>query len=328
MAGNPGGETGSIFDRFIAGWMDLAGRWSKTSLAILGVLLVLAAIALPRFAIDSDSTRMLSPDLPAQKRAAALNEAFPGLRNAILILVQAPRADAADLAVVALKERLEGRGWIESVFAPSADPFLVGHGFLFRERAEVDSLFARLSQSANLIAELRTDQTVGGFLSAIDMVTVLSERAGIDGASLEPLYAEATAVFDAAAKGEHRIFGWNSLLEEQAEDAATVTRLVTVAPRLDLSRLNPTRPALEEIEATIADLPPEVAGTVTIGVTGEPALRAEEVESVFGTIGISAALSLLFVAILLRMALRAAGRSVVAMISLVASLVLTAGFTT
>src|SRR5690625_2968421 len=261
MAGNPGGETGSIFDRFIAGWMDLAGRWSKTSLAILGVLLVLAAIALPRFAIDSDSTRMLAPDLPAQKRAAALNEAFPGLRNAILILVQAPRADAADLAVVALKERLEGRGWIESVFAPSADPFLVGHGFLFRERAEVDSLFARLSQSANLIAELRTDQTVRGFLSAIDMVTVLSERAGIDG----------------AAKGEDGIFGWNSLLEEQAEDGTTVTRLVTVAPRLDLSRLNPTRPALEEIEAAIADLPPEIAGTVTIGATGEPALRAEEV---------------------------------------------------
>ncbi|HLS19648.1 MAG TPA: efflux RND transporter permease subunit [Paracoccaceae bacterium] len=337
MAGNPGGETGSIFDRIVAGWMDLAGRWPKTALAILGLLLALAAIALPRFEIDADSTKMLSADLPAQERAAALNEAFPGLRNAILILVQAPRADAADLAVSALKKRLENRpDWVRSVFAPSVDPFLVGHGFLFRDKAEVDSLFARLSQSANLIAELRTHQTIDGFLSAIDSVTTLSERAGIDPAGLEPLYAEAASVFDGAARGEHRIFGWSSLLEANTGDAAAddrragetgiVTRLVTVTPELNLARLNPTRPALDAIDAAIADLPPEIAQSVSIGVTGEPALRAEEVESVFGTIGISAALSLLLVAILLRMALRAAGRSVVAMISLVASLILTAGF--
>src|SRR5690625_1756762 len=109
MAGNPGGETGSIFDRLVAGWMDRAGQWPKTALAILGLLLVLAALALPRFEIDSDSTKMLSADLPAQQRAAALNEAFPGLRNAILILVQAPRADTADLAVRSLKARLEAQ---------------------------------------------------------------------------------------------------------------------------------------------------------------------------------------------------------------------------
>lgn len=332
MAGNSGGETGSIFDRLVAGWMDLAGRWPKTVLAVLGLLLVLAVIALPRFEIDADSTKMLSADLPAQERAAALNEAFPGLRNAILILVQAPRADAADLAVAALKERLENRpDWVRSVFAPSVDPFLVGHGFLFRDKAEVDSLFARLSQSANLIAELRTHQTIEGFLSAIDAVTRLSEGAGIDPAGLEPLYAEAASVFDGAARGEHRIFGWSSLLEAEAGDAeagdtGAVIRLVTVTPELDLTRLNPTRPALDAIDAAIAELPPEIAQSVNIGVTGEPALRAEEVDSVFGTIGISAALSLLLVAILLRMALRAAGRSVVAMISLVTSLILTAGF--
>ncbi|HET7410360.1 MAG TPA: MMPL family transporter, partial [Paracoccaceae bacterium] len=143
-----------------------------------------------------------------------------------------------------------------------------------------------------------------------------------------PLFAEAAEVFEAHARGERRGFGWASLLQAETAGATggPVTRVVTVTPELDLTRLSPARPALDVIEAAIADLPPDIAAGVEIGITGEPALRAEELESVFGTIGISTALSLLLVALLLRAALRATGRSVVAMISLVTSLVLTAGF--
>lgn len=329
MAGQPGGEAISIFDRGVARWMETAGRWPKAAVAILGVLLVLAALALPRIEVDADSTMMIAADLPAQERAAELYAAFPGLRTAILVIVQAPRADAADMAVAALVERLEaGPGWIESVFAPSVDPFLVGHGFMFREADEIEALFSRLSQSANLVARLRTDPTLEGFLAALDEAAMLSARAEIGPGGLEPLFAEAAEVFEAHARGDRRDFGWTSLLEAATTgpEGAPVTRVVTVTPELDLARLSPARPALDVIDAAIADLPPEIAAEVEIGITGEPALRAEELDSVFGTVGISMALSLVLVALLLRAALRATGRSVVALISLATSLVLTAGF--
>lgn len=325
MAGNPSGES-SFIDRGVARWMDTAGEWPRTALAVLGFFLILSVLALPRFAVDSDSSKMLAADLPAQQRAAALNEAFPGLRSGILVIVSAPGPDAADLAVAALEERLRAQaGWIESVFAPSADPFLVAHGFLYRDVETVEQLFSQLSRSSNLIARLRTDQTVEGFFGALDEAALLSSRAEVEPGGLDPLFSEAAAVIEAHVAGERHVFGWTSLLERDAPTAG-VTRVVTVTPRLDLSRLSPARPALDAIDAAVEALPPDIASGVTVGVTGEPALRAEEMQSVFGTIEISTLLSLGLVALLLRLALRATGRSVVAMISLLFSLILTAGF--
>ncbi len=331
MAGSPSGEPVSLLNRGVARWMDTAGRWPKTAVAILGILLVLAALALPRLAVDSDSSKMLAADLPAQQRATALNAAFPQLRSAILMIVRAPQAEAADLAVTALVDRLrQDTTWIQSVFAPSANPFMVAHGFLYRDAAQVEQLFVRLSKSSNLIAELRADQTLDGFLGALDQAAALSAHAEIGPGGLDPLYGEAANVFEAYAAGGHRMFGWTSLLEGggggQDGAAGPATRVVTVTPELDLGRLSPARPALDAIQAAIAALPADIAAGVEIGVTGEPALRAEELQSVFGTVELSTALSLILVALLLRAALRATGRSVVALISLMISLTLTAGF--
>ena len=342
MATTPSGAEIGPVDRFVGGWMRAAHRWPRTALAALAVLLVLAGLAIPRIEVDADSSKMLSAELPAQRRAAALNDAFPGLKNAILVIVRAPRADAADLAAASLAVRLgQDSDWIESVFAPAADPFFAAHGFLFRDTGRVEAMFAQLSKSANLIAGLRADQSVDGFLGTLDQAAALAGRAEIGSEGLDPLFAEAAAVIEAQAAGGAagraagggRSFGWTSLLEapEEAEreargEAGPVTRLLTVTPVLDTGRLSPARPALDEIRAAIAALPPEIAAPVEIGITGEPALRAEEMESVFGTIEVSTALSLILVAILLRTGLRASGRTVVGLISLVAGIVLTTGF--
>ena len=328
-----GAEIGPV-DRFVGGWMRLAHRWPRTVLAILAALLVLAGLAVPRIRVDADSSSMISAELPAQRRAAALNEAFPGLKNTVVIVVQAPQADAADLAAAALAARLgEGSEWIESVFAPAADPFFAAHGFLYRDTERVEEMFAQLSKSANLLAGLRADRSVEGFLGTLDQAAALAGRAEIGPEGLDPLFAEAAAVIEAQTDGARRTFGWMSLLEPGAEAdgaadgaAGPVTRLLTVTPVLDTTRLSPARPALDAIEAAVASLPPEIAAPVEIGITGEPALRAEEIDSVFGTIGISTGLSLLLVFALLRTGLRASGRSVVGFIALLISIFLTTGF--
>ena len=355
MASKPSGAKVGAVDRFIGGWMRLAHAWPRTALAALGVLLVLSCLAIPGMGIDADLSKMLSADLPAQQRAAALIEAFPDLKNAIVVIVQAPDADAADLATADLTARLGKQSkWIDSVFAPSVDPFFAAHGFLYQKPERVETMFAQLSKSSNLLAQLRTDQTVGGFLGTLDQAAALAGHAEIGPEGLDPLFTQAAAVVEARNNGQDRTFGWESLMGPaagqtkapaaaeadgaRAEDATgardgarngasdPVTRLITVTPVLDTARLSPARPALDAIRAAIASLPPGIAAPVDIGITGEPALRAEEMESVFGTVEISTALSLLLVAALLRTGLRASGRSVVGLISLVTGIVLTTGF--
>lgn len=269
---------------------------------------------------------MIAAHLPAQQRAQALNTAFPYLKSSVAIVVQSGNADAADTVVTEIVDRLNAApDWIASVFAPSVDPFLVAHGFMYRTTEEVDRNFTRLSKSANLLARLRTDPTIETFFASLNEAAILTERSEISADALDRLYAETAEVLEARRAGKARGFAWTSVLE--GEDALKrVTRVITVVPILDRARLSPAKPALAVIDGIIADLPPDLVRPVRIGVTGEPALRAEEMESVLGTIALSLALSLVFVAVILAVGLQSIGRSLLALASLIVSLVVTTGF--
>jgi len=313
----------SFADRAVGWLMALAHARPRTVLAGLGTLMVLAILAATRLGIDADSSRMLDPDLPAQARAQALNDAFPTLKSAIVIAISADQADAADMAAAALVERLQGSDAVSDIFAPAVDPYMTAHGFLYRDLATVEQNFTRLSKSANMLARLRSERTLNGFLTALEEALLLTDRAEIEPDALERLFAETAAVLEAETAGRPRMFGWSTVLDDA--NAGPVTRLVSVQPVLDTGRLSPARPALDAIQAAIADLPVEIAVPVEIGVTGEPALRAEEMASVTASVGLSLALSLLLVAVILRLGLKGTGPVVLALAALIVSLVLTTG---
>ncbi len=306
-------------------WVAAVSARPGRALGLLALLVVLAMAAASRLSVDTDSSRMLSPELPFQQRAHALNAAFPALKNTLVVVVRAEISDAADAAVAVLAEALSARGdAFDWVFAPTADPYLVAHGLLYLDRDELDARLARLGKSANLLANLRADQSLPGFLQALDSATGLAQRADGDTTALEPLYGEAAAVLAAEGQGRARPFGWISALADS--DAGPVLRVITLGPKLDFTALNPARSALAAVRAAIAGLDPDLVRGVEIGVTGDPALRAEELQSVAGRIGLSLALSLLFVAILLRLALGSIARAGLAFGALLVTLVLTAGF--
>jgi hopanoid biosynthesis associated RND transporter like protein HpnN len=280
---------------------------------------------------------MLAPELPFQMRAHTLNAAFPALKNTLVVAVRAGSSDAADAAVIALVETMSRRDDIfDWVFAPTADHYIVSHGLLYLDRETLDTHLARLGKSANLLAGLRANQSFDGFLRALDSATGLAVRAGggadggADGnaADLEPVFAEAAAVLAAGRQGSHRPFGWTSALAGAGSDSGSgpVLRVITAGPKLDFDALSPAKPALAAVRQIISGLDPSLARDVEIGVTGDPALRAEELQSVTGRIGLSLALSLLFVAVLLRLALGSVNRAGLALGTLLITLVLTAGF--
>ena len=298
----------------------------KRPWAVLGALAVLAGLsvwAATTLRIDADSSRMLDPDLPAQKQAHALNAAFPTLKSSIVIAITADQADAADLAAQDLVTRLKGQDAIGDVFAPAVDAYMTAHGFLYRDRKAVADSFTRLSKSANLLARLRSDRSLNGFLASLEEALLLAERSEIGPDALERLFAETAATLEAQVAQRPYVFGWSTMLDDG--DSGPATRLISVQPVLDRTRLNPAKPALLAIQAAIADLPDALAEPVEIGVTGEPALRAEETASVTGSIGLSLALSMVLVALILRVGLRAGGPVLLSLAALVVSLVLTTG---
>lgn len=305
--------------------MRAAFSFPVVTLATLALLCAGAIWMATSLRIDSDSSRMLSPELPAQQAAHRLNDAFPRLKSAIVITVQSRQADLADLAATALVRALRTEiTTVESVFAPSEDSYLAAHGFLYRDLNTVEEMFTRLSKSANLLAQLRADQSLEGFVRSLREAVLLTKQAEIGPGALERLFAETASVLEAQTLDRPRVFAWSTVLDDKP--SGKVTRLIAVAPVLDTTRLSPFKPALKTIRDAISALPVELMAGVEFAVTGEPALRADELASVTATIGLSLAVSLVLVAILLRVGLGRIAGVALALASLVTALILATGF--
>ncbi|MEM1344433.1 MAG: MMPL family transporter [Pseudomonadota bacterium] len=305
----------------VARWIEMAAAHPRAVLAGVGLLLALSVLAAFSLGIDTDTRRMLSPDLPFQERAQALNEAFPDTKNTVVVAVRGP-ADAADLAVSRLVEALDGAPGVAEVFAPSVDPYFLRNGLLYLDTATLERQLTRLSKSANLMAALRAEPTLAGFLSALDEARRLAERSG-ETAALDPLYAEAVTTIGALVRGQEHAFAWTGALAGEA--GSPVLRPITIQPALDFTALNPARQTMRTVDAAIAALDPAISAPVEIGVTGDPVLRAEELRSVADRIGLSLGLSLALVALVLWLALGTLARAGLAFAALVITLVLTTG---
>lgn len=304
----------------------MAARRPRTALAALAalVLVALAAIGL-RLGVDSGSGGYLSPDLPFQRRAHAIDRAFPQLGDTLIVAVWADAAEAADRAALDLGAGLRRRDEIASVFAPAADPFFQERWPLYRELEALETDLARAAGAADLIARLRQDRSVEGFLAALADATALAERAGADAAALERLYAGAAEVWAARREGRSEPLSWLGLLQDDPTSAPAL-RLLVLQPRLDPARLSPARPALEAVAEAAAATSAAAQGRVEIAITGEPAMRAEELRSVASGLATSFGVSFALVAAILSLGLRSVRSASLTLGLMLCSLTLATGF--
>ncbi|MEL6316299.1 MAG: MMPL family transporter [Pseudomonadota bacterium] len=340
---------GNLVDRAVLGWMLAAMRAPRLALAALALLTAASIYAAASYlGIDTDSSKMLAPDLPFQERAQRLNDAFPQLKNTIVVVVRSASEDAADAVVADVAARLQaGAPGIDSVFAPTADPYLIGHGLLYLETDELESRIDQISLTGRLIAQLRESPTLETFAASFGEALRLSKGAQIDPAALGSALDAATRVIEAGVAGAPtKPFGWSSAFDgamtaetAQMSDklggagpaSEATTRVIGVRPAFDFTALNPAKTALVSVRAAVTELDPRLArlveaGLVEIGVTGEPALRAEELRSVSDTIALSLAASLALVALLLFIGLGSIRRAALAFVGLMLALAITTAF--
>ncbi|MEO1405491.1 MAG: MMPL family transporter, partial [Pseudomonadota bacterium] len=95
---------------------------------------------------------------------------------------------------------------------------------------------------------------------------------------------------------------------------------------LDMSSLQPARPAVLAIDEAIAEVVDEGLYDVSASITGNAVLRTEELASVTEGIGLSLSLSFLFIIVLLMIALRSAVLVFTSLAALVITILITAGF--
>ena len=316
-----------IEDALIA-WADAARRGG----VLLVIAIAMAAGAAGYFAatnlkVNTDTSAMLDPSLPFQTRAAELREAFPQIKTDIVVIARAPTLDEADAFIADLRAAvLADATSFNGVFAPAQEPFFAENGLLYLSERSLEARMTQLSKASGLIETLIKSPTVGALFSTLAENDKLAEQSELGADTLQRLYAELALVTRESLAGARRPFSWMGALDSETGDAPVHTRLLYTTPVLDYARLQPAKAGIEALRTQIAALDEKYEGRVEAYITGDPALRVEELEAVTTGIGLSMALSLVLVSILLLMCYRSHGMALLTLSGLLITLTLTSAF--
>ncbi|MFZ5618044.1 MAG: MMPL family transporter [Pseudomonadota bacterium] len=318
----------NLFERVLIGWTDQSRR-GGLALALVFLALTAAAgwYAATALKVNTDTSAMLDSSLDFQVRARELREAFPEVKNDIAVIVRAPTLDEADAFAAELRNRATARPEIfEGVFAPSAEPFFRDNGLLYLDTDDLESRLTQMSKAAGLIETLVKAPTAGQLFSTLADNDELAEKSDLGQETLARIYGELADVVEAGAKGETRPFSWMGAISTDTAPEGGHVRMVYVTPKLDFTRLQPAKPAIVELQSEIAALEEPFGGRVETFITGDPALRADELAAVTSGLEISFLISFLSVAALLLICLRSVFLAVVSSAALVITIVFTAAF--
>ncbi|MEX6633938.1 MMPL family transporter [Hyphococcus lacteus] len=317
-----------FIERILAAWAELARR---AGVILAAIILVLAGFcgyfAATHLKVNTDTSAMLDPDLPFQQRAAELRDAFPQLKNDVIVVIKAPTLDEADAYATDLRNRLLDRTeGFTAVFAPAQEPFFRENGLLYLDQSELQARLTQMSKASGLIETLIKSPTIGTFFSALAENDALAERSDLGKETLDQLYTELADVVEASIENKRRPFSWMGALDAGQREGEAYTRLVYATPVLDYARLQPAKAAINVLRAETESLNSDYGNRVETYITGDPALRLEELEAVTTGIGLSLLLSLILVSVLLLLCYRSVAMAVLTLVGLVITLTFTSAF--
>lgn len=273
---------------------------------------------------NTDTTKMLSPDLPFQVNRFRLNQAFPGEAATIMLVVDGETPEQISQAATTIAERLSRDGErFESVTIPTDNDFFRQQALLFLSLDELDDLAIKLTDAQPFIGHLAQHYNLEGLFEII--TEALEEKEKALPMNLEPLLTAIDDTFEHRLNRQPRYLSWQNLLAGHRLNTESKRTIIVAKPKLDFSEIMPADSALSaarEVGKTVM----RDNSAVRIRITGETALEHEELETVSEGAIISGVLSLLLVCISLWLGFRSFKLLLTTLIALFMGLILTSGF--
>ena len=151
---------------------------------VIGAFVLIAAASafylVAHFAITTDSTKLLSQNLPWRQQEIALNKAFPQRTDTLIVVLDANTPERAEAGAAALAARLTPMSdMFVSVRRPDADPFFVRNGILFQPLETIKTQTAGLIRAQAFLGALAADPSLRGLMeSSLDGADRRSHRQG------------------------------------------------------------------------------------------------------------------------------------------------------
>jgi uncharacterized protein len=313
--------------RFFARWAAFS---YQNAVWVILLALIIAALSVVYTArnlgVHTDTTDMLSEDVPFRVNHERYKEVFPQYKDTLLLVVDAPTPEQVHGAAKRLANNLqEDEAHFYDAYYLSGAAFFEQNGLLYKSIPELELITDRLAAAQPLVARIADDPSLYTFAAVL--TEAVDELRGGRDLDLEPVLDGVSATLDAQLAGAPRALSWQVLLGgERQEDS--YQELVLVRPKLDYTQLFAAEQSIAAIRGAaqavgLTDEAPE-----KMRITGAVALAYDELNSAMHGAQDAGLMALVMVAVVLFLALRTPGAVLTVLLSLILGLLLTAGFAT
>ena len=312
---------------FLTALVDFSRRRAR---AVLGVAFALSLIAgwytVGHLGVDTDTSKLLSPNLDWQVQSRVLDQAFPQYVSVTTIVLDGPNPDLVAAATTKLAAALAKRSDLfNNVRRPDYGPFFDRFGLLFLSTKELSTLSNQLAAAQPLLGPLDADPSLRGLFGVLNQALTALETGDTAGAKLATPLAAFAKTISTITAGHPEPLSWSGLMTGKAPRPEELRHFIQVQPKLDFAALEPGLKASNGIRETAQSLGLAAQG-VRVRLTGEIPLQDDEFASVSEGAGIATALSLTGILVVLMLGLRTPRLILAIIVTLLLGLVYTACF--
>ncbi len=257
-------------------------RWPWITILVFALLTVAAGFYTARnFAINTDISNLIAPDIDWRQREIALEKAFPSRVHNILAVVNAPTPELAAIAADRLTERLRKQtDLFPEVRRPDAGEFFEKNALLFLPVEELGQTLGQLQAASPFISMLARNPDWRGLSQSAQaaLIGVQGGRLQLD--SLAPVFDRFSKTFEDALAGRPANFSWQELLTGKPATPGELRKFIDIVPKLDYSALEPGKEATDAVRAAAVDAKLGPDYEARLRLTGSVPIADEEFATV------------------------------------------------
>ena len=315
-------------DSLICRTVEFSRRHAGVLAAVVLILAFGAAIFVARgISIDSDTGKLVDPNLPWQQAAADMDLQFPQDKDLLVAVVDGKTPDQSSDAAAELARRLELRPDLyHYVRQPDANPYFRRYGLLFLPTDQVQDFADHIISAQPFLGTLAADPSVRGVLDAIDLLAQGGLRGEVEPAKIDqPLGAVADSA-EAALEGRRLSLSWQNLLTGRKPQAGELRHFVLARAVLRYGQVEAASQAIDQIKSDAHDAGLEPEKGVTVRVTGPVALNNDQLAALSESATLSTVLCLGLICFWLAIGMRSVRTIAAILLTLIVGLVGCAAF--
>jgi uncharacterized protein len=256
------------------------------------------------FALNTDISKLISPQLEWRQREIAYDKAFPGTHESIIAVVEAPTPELTKLAMSDLQAKLQGQtDKFRSVENIAGSPFFQQNGLMFLSTAEVKETAEKLAGAEPLIGSLATDPSLRGLTEALTTVLAGLKRGEVKADDVAKPFNKFSDTIDGVLSKGTATFSWRELVNGGPLPESDRRGFLRVRPVLDFNALEPGRAAENAIRQAVSDLGLTAKYQARVRLTGPVAISNDEFGSTQEGIIVNSIITCVIVLFILWMAL-------------------------